>query len=232
MMETNIKYTKTGAYTYNDEFYNFEFKTNLTASEKVTFVNSVTNTIVGEGYNSIVKDIMFDHMIVQLFTDIGNFYIQNVEDKIDAIEQFLNETNIVDIVKANMEVGLLDELNDAIELDIEYRTGIHPNPLNKALASLLSTLEKKINEVDLESMMGMASKLAGMTDDFNIDNLVKAYMNSDVHKANLEEIAASKEENPNVINMAEMAEKLDKAIKETNEEAKVKSKSSKSKSNK
>lgn len=232
MMETNIKYIKTGAYTYNDEPYNFEFKTNLTASEKVTFVSSVVNTVAGEGYNSIVKDMMFDHMVIQLFTDIGNFYIQNVEDKIDAIEQFLDETNIVDIVKANMEIGLLDELEEAVELDIQYRTGIHPNPLNKALASLLSTLEKKINEVDLGSMMGMASKLAGMTDEFTIEGLVNAYMNSDIHKKNLEEITASKKEKSNVINITEMAEKLGEAIKETNEETKVKDKPSKSKVNK
>ena len=217
-----MKYTKTGAYVYKDESYNFEFKTNLTASEKVTFVASVVNTVIGEGYNSIVKDIMFDHMIIQLFTDIGGLYTQNVEDKIDAIEEFLNETNVVDIVKANMEIGLFEELDKAVELDIQYRTGIHPNPLNEALASLLSTLEKKINEVDLGSMMGMASKLAGITDELTPESLVNAYMNSDTHKKNLEEIAVSKKEKSNVVNMKEMAEKLDKAIKETNEEAKVK----------
>ena len=89
---------------------------------------------------------------------------------------------------------MLDELNKAVDLAIEYHTGIHPNHLNDALASLLSTLEKKINEVDLNSMMGMAQKLNGMGEEFNLENLVKAYINSDVHMNNLKEIAESKGE--------------------------------------
>ena len=212
MNEVAMKYAKTGTYTYNNKSLNFEFKINLTASEKIIFVNSIVDTIVDENYNSILKDVMFDHMIIQLFTDIGNLYTQNVKNKIDAIEQFLDETDVVSIVKANMEVGLLDELKKSVDLAIEYRTGIHPSLLNEALASLLSTLEKKINEVDLNSMMGMASKLAGMTDDFTIDNLVNAYMNSDIHKNNLIEIEEFKKKK------SEIAENLDKAIKEVNSE--------------
>lgn len=215
MNEAIMKYNKTGAYTYNNESLNFEFKTNLTASEKITFVSSIVDTIVDENYNSILKDVMFDHMIIQLFTDIGNIYIKNVENKIDAIERFLDETDVVSIVKANMEIGLLDELKKSVDLDIEYRTGIHPSHLSEAFASLLSTLEKKINEVDLNSMMGMASKLAGMTDEFTVDNLVKAYMNSDTHKDNLIEIEEFKNKK------TEIAENLDKAIKDVNEENKI-----------
>ena len=53
--------------------------------------------------------------------------------------------------------------------------------------------EKKINEVDLDSMMGMAQKLASMTgEEFTMKNLVKEYMESDVHKQNLAEIAEAK----------------------------------------
>jgi hypothetical protein len=91
-----------------------------------------------------------------------------------------------------MEDGLIEELNHAVDLNVQYLTGIQVNPLNDAIASLISTLEKKANEVDLGSMMDMAQKFNGMTEDFNLNNLVNAYMNSDVHKKNLEEIKKSK----------------------------------------
>ena len=218
-----MKNIKTGTYFYNDESYNFEFATDLSAHRKVMFVNYVINSLVDENrYDSIVRDIIFDFGLIAIMTNIDTSFIDvkdedgNKINPIIFIEQFLEDTNVVDIVKANMEVGLLEELNKAIDKSIEYRTGIHPSPIADSLASLLSTLEKKINEFDMGSAMEMAQKFAGMTDEFNLDNLVKAYMDSDAHKANLEDIAKVKAER------TEIAENLDKAIKEVVEENKTK----------
>ena len=88
--------------------------------------------------------------------------------------------------------GLLEQLNKAVDKSIEYRTGIHPSPLNEALASLVNTLEKKVNEFDMGGAMEMVQKFAQMTGELTPDSLVKAYIDSDVHKANLNEIAESK----------------------------------------
>lgn len=217
----NINNTKVGTYFYNDETLNFNFVTTLSASEKITFVNSVVNTIVDDNYNSIIRDIAFDYVVIRVFTDIDTTPLQNSEDMIDAIEQFLSETTIVDVVKVNMEDGLLDSLNEAVDKAIEYRTGIHPSPLNDALASLISTLEKKVNEIDLGSAMKMAKKFAGMTDEFNLENLVNAYMNSDIHKKNVVEIEEAKKQR------VEIAENLDKAIKSVKDDTNKKSKKSK-----
>lgn len=189
-MNTNI--TKTGTYFYNDEALNFNFVTSLSASEKISFINSVVDTIVDDNYYAIIRDIIFDFSIIRTFTDIDTTFVKNSDNMIDTIEQFLSESTIVDIVKANMEIGLLEELNKAVDKAIEYKTGIHPSPISDSLASLLSTLEKKVNEFDMGSMMDMTQKFAGMTDEFNLDNLVNAYMNSNLHRANLEEIAESK----------------------------------------
>lgn len=189
-MNTNI--TKTGAYFYNDEALNFNFVTSLSASEKISFINSVVDTIVDDNYYAIIRDIIFDFSIIRTFTDIDTTFVKNSDNMIDTIEQFLSESTIVDIVKANMEIGLLEELNKAVDKAIEYKTGIHPSPISDSLASLLSTLEKKVNEFDMGSMMDMTQKFASMTDEFNLDNLVNAYMNSDLHRANLEEITESK----------------------------------------
>ena len=195
-----MKEMKNGVFTYNNESYNFEFKTSLSAYDKQVFVKTVVGNLVDDaGYDVVIKDLIFDFVIIEVFTNIDTSFINMEDDEgndinpIIPIEHFLEETNVVDIVKENMETGLLDELNRAVDLDIQYLTGIHPNPINEAITSLISTIEKKIGEVDLDSMMSMAQKFAGMTEDFTLDNIVNAYMNSDIHKSNLAEIKEAKE---------------------------------------
>ena len=193
--------TKMGVYTYNDEAHNFNFHTDLSTSNKAFFVRTVVDTIVDDmGYDSVLRDIIFDYVTISVFTDIDTSFLKIVNDEgdivtdIDMLEDFLLSTNIIEIVKANAFPTLFDELEKAVDLNIEYRTGIHPSPLSDSLASLLSTLENKINEVDLDSMMGMAQKLASMTGEFTPDRIVNAYMNSDMHKKNLAEIAEVKKD--------------------------------------
>lgn len=202
-----------GTYVRNEEFFDFNFKTSLSAYDKLRFVNFVVDILIDEdSYNFIVKDLIFDFGIIKIFTDIDTSFTKRTDDDgnkinpIIPIEEFLLETNVVDIVKANIETNLLDELDYAVNQSIEYRTGIHPNPLNEALTSLINTLEKKINEVDLNSMMEIASKFNGITEDFTPENIVKAYMTTDTYKKNLVEIEESKKLK------AEFAEDMDKAI--------------------
>lgn len=207
-----MKEMKMGVYAKGEESFNFNFYTTLSMSEKVTFINSVVNTVVGDDYNFIVRPMIFDFMIVKMMTDVDTSFANNSNDTIDAIEQFLTETNIVDIVKANMEDSLIDNLNVAVDKAIEYRTGIHPSPIADALTSLLSTLEKKVNELDLDDMMNMAQKFAGMTGELTPESIVNAYINSDIHKKNEIEIEEAKRQR------AEFAEDMDKAIKLVREE--------------
>ena len=115
-----------------------------------------------------------------------------------------------------MEDGLLEQLTNAVDKAIEYHTGIHPSPTADSLANLINTLEKKIKEVDLEYMTGMAKTFANMTGELTPESLVNAYMNSDLHKKNVEEIAESKRKN------AEIVANIDKVIKEVNTEVNAK----------
>lgn len=196
------KEMKIGVFEYNNESYEFNFQTSLSAHDKLVFVKTVTNSLVNnDGYHSTIRDLIFDFVIVEMFTNVDTSFIDMKDDdgndisSIIVIEHFLEKSNVVDVVKANMEIGLLDELNHAIDLNIQYLTGINPNPLNEAITSLVSTLEKKVNEVDLDSMMEMVHKFAGMTEDFTLENAVNFYMNSDVHKKNLDEIEEARNKN-------------------------------------
>lgn len=203
-----IKEVKTGTYFKGEEFFNFDFYTNLSTAKKVEFVNSVTSLVVdGNNYNSVIKNLIFDFYVIDVFTNVETTDLKTSDFFLDDVEEFLDETNIVDIVKANMEIGLLEELNKSVDLNIEYLTGIHPSPLNDALTKLISTFEKKINEVDLNSMMEMASKFSGMTGEFTPENIVNAYLKSDVHKENVVEIEEVKKQRDAI------TQKLDETMK-------------------
>lgn len=189
-----MKKIMTGAYICNNETNSFNFYTDLTTSNKLNFVNSVVDLLVdGENYNSIIRDLLFDFFLVDIMAiDVDMSEFKKSKFFIDDVENFLEETNIVDIIKANAEDGLIDELNKAIDLNVEYKTNIHVNPLSEALTSLVNTLENKINEIDLNSMMEMASVFNEMTGELTPENVVNAYMQSDMHKKNLDEIEESK----------------------------------------
>lgn len=187
-----------GTYIKDEEFYNFNFSTNLSVANKARFVNSVVDLVVDDKYyDSVVRDIVFDFFVISIFTDIDVEEMLSSPTFFDDVEQFLNETNIVEIVKANAAPNLFAELNEAVGKSIEYRTGIHTNPFNEALASLVSTFEKKVNEFDLSSAMEMVQKFTNMTGDSSPEsimrNIVNAYMESDIHKQNIAEIKEVKD---------------------------------------
>lgn len=187
----------TGTYIRGEETLNFNFYTDLKIADKLRFVNSVVNLLVSdENYNYILRNLVFDFYLIDIMTSFDTTELRNSVNFLDSVEDFLEDTNIVDIVKANMEEGLLEELNHAIDLNIEYKTGIHPSPINEALASLVNTFEKKINEIDLSGMEELAQAFSGMNGDFNLENIpeniVKAYMDSDIAKKNANEVAESK----------------------------------------
>lgn len=195
-----MKNVKMGAYIRGEDIIDFNFGTDLSIADKLKFVNSVVDLLVDDKhYNSVIRDLIFNFYVVDIMTDVDIAELKRSSRFVDEVEKFLEETNIVDIVKANTSPTLFDELNNAVNKSIEYLTGVHLSPLNEALASLVSTIEKKISEYDMDSMMNMAQKFVGMTGDFTVNNVVNAYMNSDLHKKNLEEIAESKAEMEEVV---------------------------------
>ena len=111
-----MKEMKNGVFTYNDESYNFDFKTSLSAHDKQIFVKSVIDNLISDDlYDVVIKDLIFDFMIVAVFTNIDTSFINMKDDDGDninpiiIIEHFLEETNVVDIIKENMDDGLLEE---------------------------------------------------------------------------------------------------------------------------
>lgn len=174
---------KTGVYTLDGEDTPFAFYTSLSAYRKAQFVNAVSDILVGDNYNYVIRDLAFDFCIVAIFTDIDTSDVQDADDGVTAMEEFVEKFKpVIDIVKANVEDGVLDELRTAIDLNIEYRTGIHINPISSSLASLLDTIERKVDGIDLNSMMDLAQSMAGISDELTADKLLDAYAKTNIFK--------------------------------------------------
>lgn len=185
---------KTGTYNRNGESIPFEFSTSLSASNKLNFVNSVVKVVVDDDdYNYVIENMIFDFYIVNYFTNIDVSEITESPNNIDMIEDFLNETDIVNIIKMNAVPGIINELEKAVSLNIEYKTGIHINPISSSLSSLLDTIEQKVDGIDLEEMMGIAGSIASISDELTADKLLDAYAKTDIFKKNWENAESDKE---------------------------------------
>lgn len=178
----------TGVYVFNGEEHIFNFRSSLSAVEKVHFVNWVTDVLVGDDYNYVLKDMIFDFGIINTFTDVDVSYIFSDErdDSISAIEELISKSNIIDIVIANIDEDVIDELRNAVDLNIEYKTGVRNNSISDSIAKLLNTLERKVNGFDLDAdgTMKVINMLNGISDELTMDKMFdafkKSYANDDV----------------------------------------------------
>jgi hypothetical protein len=180
-----------GVYTRNGEENTFSYYTTLRAYDKLKFVNFVTDTLVDSNYNYVIRDMIFDISIVHIMTDVDVSDILGSTDAINQIEDFLFETNIVEIVKANAD-EVINELNNAVDLAIEYKTGIHKNLIAESLSHLLDTLDKKVSGIDTDSMMKMAQVIGNMSGELTVDKMLEAYSKSDMFKEKYKNLMANK----------------------------------------
>lgn len=180
---------KTGIYNFKGTEMSFNYYTDLSAVDKMRFVNSVTDIIVGDNYNSIIKDLIFDFEIIDIFTDIDLSEIRDSSDNINLIEEFVKETLVVDIVKANSKDFIIDELKQAVDDNIEYKTGVHSNSFTTSLSHLLKTIESKIVGIDTQGMMEMAQKINSISGELTADKILDAYSKTDMFKQKQAEIA-------------------------------------------
>lgn len=183
-----------GQFVYKNKDYNFNFFTDISLSKKIAFVKSVVESVIDEDhYYVIAKDVLFGFQIINYFSDALDA-IKGTDGDVEAtfsiaqIEDIVINTKIVEIIEGKTREGLIDELRDAVNKDIEYRTGIHANPLSEAVASLLSALESKFKDIDLGALMGFAEVFKGMTGkDLTAEKMFDAYANSEAFKQVREE---------------------------------------------
>jgi hypothetical protein len=187
---------KTGSYTYKEKEYNFNFYTDINVLTKSAFVTGVTDVLVTEKhYNAVIRNVVLEYQILNVFTDIfaeeeirNSLYVDEGSDfDLNKLEDFMRDTQVANIVMANVKEGLIDELIEAVDKDIEYKTGIHRNPIGEAVAGLLGTLEQRVKDIDIDGLMGFAEAFKGISgDDMTPEKLWDAYSKSEAFKRVIE----------------------------------------------
>lgn len=174
---------KNGVYTKGEKTFEFSFITDLSASKKMDFVNSVVGYVVTDSdYNFVIKDIIFDFEIIHKFTNYNISDIKEADDTLGAIEELLNTTNIVEIVKSNMVDGLYEELVKAVDLDIQYKTGIRNNDILNSVERILDTIEEKVKDINTKGLDEFVKVLNGVSGELTPDKLLEAFAKSDMYK--------------------------------------------------
>lgn len=176
----------------------FSYYTNPSMSSKISFVTSVVNIVVGDDfYYPMIRDMVFDFCLVSYFSDIDPYVsadVNGAEDTIDDVERFLENTNAALVMREGMEPDVIMELEDCVDKEIEYRTGIHPMPLTNAVASLLNMVEKKFSNFNVDNLNSMARVLGNMSGEITPDKMLEAYANSDVFRKMHEKVVKKQDE--------------------------------------
>lgn len=184
-----------GTYMRGDDEVQFVYRTDMPIGLKIAFIDSVVDVVVGDGYYyPLLKDMIFDFQLVNVMTDIEvdiDADMTNAQ-QLDAIEKFLDECNIAEVMRSNIDIELLVELLDGVDKLIEYKTGIHPSPITDGIASILGVAEAKLREFDMNSVNDMVSVLSKLNGDVTPEKMLEAYVNSDTFKRMADDVADTK----------------------------------------
>lgn len=172
----------------------YSYWTDISAVNKAALVQTVVSLVANDGfYDGLLRDIFFKQAIIVAFTDIqmGVPNEQSAQDMIDTssvekAEKFVEESGVAEEVMSHMKPSTLASIVRSIDENIEYKTGIRQHGLEKALTELVESLTEKINAMDISSLNDVLGKVASMQGNFTPDNVLNAYMGTDMFKDNAE----------------------------------------------
>ena len=174
--------TNKGIYlNFNGESVGFNYASELSLSQKASFVMEVAGMIVsGEvGYAYILKEAIFNYCLIKYFTDIVLF--ENEDDfSLDMIDKFTkdNKDSVIGVIKKAMGEDAFNELTKACDEAIEFRKAhfsdykeeisdllqvvrefvVKPDYMNELLVAATNALNSFADKGDID--MNMVSKLA------------------------------------------------------------------------
>lgn len=177
-------------YINNGEEIEFSYYANPSMSKKFSFVRSVVDVVCGDDYYfPMIRNMIFDFYLIKFFSDIVVY--SEDKDSIDYVEEFLANNNAATIIKLGMDSDVLQELYENVDKMIEYKTGIHPSPIENVISKILDTLEQKFANIDVDAMTGMANVFNKLQGDITPEKMLEAYAKSDVFKKQAKEVIAN-----------------------------------------
>ena len=177
---------------YNSKYYDsklekeidFKYRTELTLQQKVSFVNFVLGVIFDDDYCfSIIKNEVFDIALIYMFTDVFQ-YDEDFTFSLNNIDEMLNTTNVIEILKKEIDNDLIKDLNEVIDINIAYKTGVNVNSISTSFSSLLKTIENKVSDFDVDEFSNTLKKFGDITNGMSPDKIMELYSKTDAYKKN------------------------------------------------
>ena len=177
---------------YNSKYYDsklekeidFKYRTELTLQQKVSFVNFVLGVIFDDDYCfSIIKNEVFDIALIYMFTDVLK-YDEDFTFSLNNIEEMLNTTNVIEILKKEIDNDLIKDLNEVIDINIAYKTGVNVNSISTSFSSLLKTIENKVSDFDVDEFSNTLKKFGDIINGMSPDKIIELYTKTDAYKKN------------------------------------------------
>lgn len=185
---------------YNSKYYDsklekeidFKYRTELTLQQKVSFVNFVLGVIFDDDYCfSIIKNEVFDIALIYMFTDVLK-YEEDFTFSLNNIEEMLNTTNVIEILKKEIDNDLIKGLNEVIDINIAYKTGVNVNSISTSFSSLLKTIENKVSDFDIDEFSNTLKKFGDITNGMSPDKIIELYTKTDAYKKNYKSTLSTK----------------------------------------
>lgn len=174
----------------------FNMNPDITMSMRYMFVKDFCTKVIDTLYNGKdevfhfeLLDLMFNYYVVSYFTDIEMADIINTESDnyIDELDSFINGSDIVSVVMNYINVDTIDRLYETILYNIECKTGVKINKIDKTINNILKTVERAVGKIDVEKLMETSNKLNGISSQLTPEKILEAYSNTDMFKANRDE---------------------------------------------
>ena len=130
-------------------------------------------------------------MLINFFTNV----IKNEEEfdlTLIKMDNIVINTTIIDVIYDKVDKNLIQELYDAIEVNIEYKTGIHKDELSTTFSSLLKELNDKVSNLDIENLVSSLGKLGDISNNATLDKILDAYTKTDAYKKNYQKTLRNK----------------------------------------
>lgn len=188
-----MNFTETGSYIYNGEQKEYHYSPNATYMEQVAFVNGVTSIVITDsGYMPLLKDVVFNLRLVQMFTDIDmNQFNDDDGLNLDMFAEFDEETGISEYLKLDLfDSGLINALMKSVDDNIAYKTGIRRDSITESIVELINIAKDRIatwgEGLTAEDALDFIDKFK--QSGINAEGIAKAYFDNEGVKKNMEVI--------------------------------------------
>ena len=99
-------------------------------------------------------------------------------------KMYIDDSTVKEILKKEIDNDLIKDLNEVIDINIAYKTGVNVNSISTSFSSLLKTIENKVSDFDVDEFSNTLKKFGDITNGMSPDKIMELYTKTDAYKKN------------------------------------------------